>query len=74
LSPFSYHHQQQQHHQISHFSALAGKHSPILGCVINRVRLGGLIHDSKVPYSWTCSKNYRLLYSYVHIRMQVKSF
>jgi hypothetical protein len=29
--------------RISHFSALAGKYSPILGCVINRIRLGGLM-------------------------------
>jgi hypothetical protein len=28
--------------RISHFSALAGKYSPILGC-INRIRLGGLM-------------------------------
>jgi hypothetical protein len=34
-------------HQISHFSALAGKHSPILGYVINRNRLGGLICNLK---------------------------
>jgi hypothetical protein len=29
--------------RISHFSALAGKYSPILGYFINRVRLGGLM-------------------------------
>jgi hypothetical protein len=29
--------------RISHFSALAGKYSPILGCIINRIRLGGLV-------------------------------
>jgi hypothetical protein len=29
--------------RISHFSALAGKYSPILGCIINRIRLGGLM-------------------------------
>jgi hypothetical protein len=28
--------------RISHFSALAGKYSPILGC-INRISLGGLM-------------------------------
>jgi hypothetical protein len=27
--------------RISHFSALAGKFSPILGCIINGIRLGG---------------------------------
>jgi hypothetical protein len=35
------------HHRISHFSASAGKHSPILGCVINRIRLDGLICNFK---------------------------
>jgi hypothetical protein len=35
------------HHLISHFSASAGKHSPILGYVINRNRLGGLICNLK---------------------------
>jgi hypothetical protein len=39
-----YHH---HHHQISHFSASGGKHSPILGYVINRIRLGGLIYNIK---------------------------
>jgi hypothetical protein len=29
--------------RISHFSALAGKYSPILGCAINRIGLGGLM-------------------------------
>jgi hypothetical protein len=29
--------------RISHFSALAGKYSPILGCIINRIRLGALM-------------------------------
>jgi hypothetical protein len=29
--------------RISHFSALAGKYSPILGCITNRIRLGGLM-------------------------------
>jgi hypothetical protein len=29
--------------RISHFSALAGKYSPILGCIINRIRLCGLM-------------------------------
>jgi hypothetical protein len=29
--------------QISHFSALAGKYSPVLGCIINRMRLSGLM-------------------------------
>jgi hypothetical protein len=29
--------------RISHFSALAGKFSPILECIINRIRLGGLM-------------------------------
>jgi hypothetical protein len=38
---YYYHHH--HHHQISHFSAIAGKHSPVLGYVINRKRLGGLI-------------------------------
>jgi hypothetical protein len=33
--------------RISHFSASAGKHSPILGYVINRIRLGGLIYNLK---------------------------
>jgi hypothetical protein len=28
---------------ISHFSASAGKFSPILGCIISRIRLGGLM-------------------------------
>jgi hypothetical protein len=28
---------------ISHLSALAGKYSPILGCIINRIRLGSLM-------------------------------
>jgi hypothetical protein len=31
--------------RISHFSALAGKYSPILGCIINRIRLGGLMRN-----------------------------
>jgi hypothetical protein len=31
--------------RISHFSALAGKYSPILGCIINRIRLGGLTRN-----------------------------
>jgi hypothetical protein len=31
--------------RISHFSALAGKHSPILGCIINRIRLSGLMRN-----------------------------
>jgi hypothetical protein len=29
--------------RISHFSALAGKYSPILGYFINRIELGGLM-------------------------------
>jgi hypothetical protein len=32
---------------ISHFSASAGKHSPVLGYVMNRNRLGGLICNLK---------------------------
>jgi len=32
---------------ISHFSGSAGKHSPILEYVINRIRLGGLIYNLK---------------------------
>jgi hypothetical protein len=39
---FCYHH----HHQISYFSGLAGKYSPILGCIINRIRLDGLMYNS----------------------------
>jgi hypothetical protein len=35
------------YHRISHFSASAGKHSPILGCVINRIRLDCLIYNLK---------------------------
>jgi hypothetical protein len=31
--------------RISHFSVLAGKYSPILGCIINRIRLGGLMFN-----------------------------
>jgi hypothetical protein len=34
-------------HRISHFSVSAGKHSPILGYVINRIELGGLICNLK---------------------------
>jgi hypothetical protein len=40
-----YHHYHHHHYRISHFSATAGKHSPILGHVINRNRLGGLIYN-----------------------------
>jgi hypothetical protein len=40
-----YHHH--HHYLISHFSASAGKHSHILGYVINRNRLGGLICNLK---------------------------
>jgi hypothetical protein len=29
--------------RISYFSALAGKYSHILGCIISRIRLGGLM-------------------------------
>jgi hypothetical protein len=32
--------------RISHCSASAGKYSPILGCIINRIRLGGLMCNS----------------------------
>ena len=35
------------HHLISHFSGLSGKHSPILGYVKNRIKLGGLIYNLK---------------------------
>jgi hypothetical protein len=35
------------YHQVSHFSASAWKHTPILGCVINRIRLDGLIYHLK---------------------------
>ena len=35
------------YYRISHFSASAGKHSPILGLVINRIRLDGLIYNFK---------------------------
>jgi hypothetical protein len=35
------------HHRISHFSASAGKHSPILGYIINSNRLSGLIYNLK---------------------------
>jgi hypothetical protein len=35
------------YYRISHFSASAGKHSPILGYVINRNRLDGLIYNLK---------------------------
>jgi hypothetical protein len=41
---YYYHH---HHHRMFHFSASAGKHSPILGCVINRIRLSGLIYNLK---------------------------
>jgi hypothetical protein len=42
---YYYHHH--HHHRISHFSASAGKHSPILWYVINRNMLGGLICNLK---------------------------
>jgi len=42
-----HHHHRHYHNRISHFSASAGKHSPILGCVIDRIRLGGLIYSLK---------------------------
>ena len=29
---YYHHHHNHHHHRISHFSALAGKYSPILGC------------------------------------------
>ena len=29
--------------------------------LINRIRLGSLVCSLKVPYSWTCAKNYRFL-------------
>jgi len=35
------------YYRISHFSASAGKHSPILGYVINRNRLAGFIYNLK---------------------------
>ena len=35
------------YYRISHYSASAGKHSPILGYVINRIRLDGLIYNLK---------------------------
>jgi len=35
------------YYRISHFSASARKHSPILGCVINRIGLDGLIYNLK---------------------------
>jgi hypothetical protein len=31
--------------RISHSSALAGKYSPIMGCIINRIRLGCLMSN-----------------------------
>ena len=42
---YYYHHH--HHHRISHFSASAVKHSPILWYVINSNRLGGLICNLK---------------------------
>ena len=44
---YYYYHHHHHHHRISHFSALAGKRLPILGYVINRNRLGGLICNLK---------------------------
>ena len=44
---YHHHQQQQQQQRISHFSASAWKHSPTLGYVINRIRLGGLIYNVK---------------------------
>jgi len=35
------------YYRISHFSGSAGKHSLILGCVINGIRLNGLIYNLK---------------------------
>jgi len=41
---YYHHHHHHHHHWISHS---AGKHLPILGCVINRIRLDGLIYNLK---------------------------
>jgi hypothetical protein len=44
---YYYYYYDHHHHRISHFSASSGKHSRILGYVINRNRLGGLICNLK---------------------------
>jgi len=44
---YYYYYYHYHYHRISHFSASAGKHSPILGYVINRKKLGGLICNLK---------------------------
>jgi len=46
-SCYYYHHHHHHNHRISHFSGSAGKHSPILGYVINRNMLGGLTCNLK---------------------------
>ena len=43
----SYYYYYYHYHRISHFSASAGKHPPILGYAINRIRLDGLIYSLK---------------------------
>jgi hypothetical protein len=45
---YYYYYYYYHHHRISHISASAGKHSPILGYVINKNRLGGFICNLKI--------------------------
>jgi len=42
-----FHYYYYYYYRISCFSASAGKHSPILGCVISTIRLDGLIYNLK---------------------------
>jgi hypothetical protein len=44
---YYYYYYYHYHNRISHFSASAGKHSGILGYVINRNRFGGLTYNLK---------------------------
>jgi hypothetical protein len=44
---YYYYHHHHYHHLISHFSVSAGKQSAILGYIINRNRLDGLIYNLK---------------------------
>jgi hypothetical protein len=59
--------------RISHFSALAEKYSPILGCIINRIRLGGLMCSLGNFLQLNMCQELSLLHLYICVWVQVKS-
>jgi hypothetical protein len=59
--------------RISHILVLVGKYSPILGCTINRIRLGGLMCNLGNSLQLNMCQEVPLLHLYICVWVQVKS-